>query len=150
MKKVSTTKSVWFTAITTREHALNVIKGAGIAFVVIAALLIPLGVFSIIAGWGLDFAVARGFEPLLIGVVSAALALWLILGKSRVAAIGLVILSSMLVVKAGGGGGVIKAGGGVVAGYALFAAAKAIEATFKLRGRLRSEPATKLGSPPLM
>jgi len=136
----SLTKSVWFTAITTREQALNVIKGAGIASFVIAALLIPLAVFSIIAGWGLDFAVARGFESLLIGVVSAALPLWLILGKSRVAAIGLVILSSMLVVKAGGGGGVIKAGGGFVAVIALFAAVKAVEATFKLRGRFRADP----------
>jgi hypothetical protein len=137
-------KSVWFTAITTREQALKVIKGAGIAFFIIAVLLIPLGVFIIIVGWGLDFAVARGLESLLTGVVSASLALWLILGKSRVAAVGLVILSCILVVsgivaifliKAGGGGG------GVVAVIALFAAAKAVEATFKLRGRFRTEPA---------
>jgi hypothetical protein len=129
------TKSVWFTAITTHEQALKVIKGAGILFFVIAALLIPLGAFFIIAGWGLDFAVARSLEALLIGAVSAALALWLILGKSRVA-FGLVILSFLLVVsgiiaifvtKAGGGGGC------VVAVIALFAAVKAVEATFKLR-----------------
>ena len=97
----------------------------------------PAWNFLIIVGWGLDFAVARGLESLLIGVVSAALALWLILGKSRVAAVGLVILSCILVVsgiiaifviKAGGGGG------GVVAVIALFAAAKAVEATFKLSG----------------
>ena len=140
------TKSVWFTAITTREQALKVIKGTGIAFFIIAALLIPLGVFIIIVGWGLDFAVARGLESLLIGVVSAALALWLILGKSRVAAVGLVILSCILVVsglvaifliKVGGGGG------GVVAVIALFAAAKAVEATVKLSGRFRTEPATE-------
>ena len=135
-------KSVWFTAITTREQALKIIKGAAIAFFVISALLIPLGIFIIVIGWGLDFAVARGFESLLTGVMSAALALWLILSKSRVAAVGLAILSVLLVasgifaifvIKAGGGGG------GVVAVIALFAAAKAVEATFKLRGRLPSE-----------
>jgi hypothetical protein len=140
------TKSVWFTVITTREQALKVIKGAGIAFFVIAALLIPLGVFIIIVGWGLDFAVERGFESLIFGVLSAAFALWVILGKSRVAAVGLVILSGILVlsglvaifvIKAGGGGG------GVVAVIALFAAVKAVEATFKLRGRLRTERAAE-------
>jgi GYF domain 2 len=139
-------KSAWFTAITTREQALKVIKGAGIAFFVIAALLIPLGAFIIIVGWGLDFAVARGLESLLTGVVSAALALWLVLDKSRIAAVGLVIVSCILVmsglvaifvIRAGGGGG------GVVAVIALFAAVKAVEATFKLRGRLRTERATE-------
>lgn len=140
------TKSVWFTAVTTREQALKVIKGAGIAFFVIAALLIPLGTFFIVAGWGLDFAVVRGLESLLIGVVSAALALWLILGKSRVAAVGLVILSFVLVVSGIIAIFVIKAGGGggsVVAVIALFAAVKAVEATFKLRGRFRAETETQ-------
>jgi len=136
------TKSVWFTAITSREQALKVIKGAGIAFFVIAALLIPLGTFLIIAGWGLDFAVARGLESLLIGVVSVVLALWLILGESRVAALGLAILSFILVVSGIIAIFVIDAGGGrgsIVALIALFAAVKAVEATFKLRGRLKSE-----------
>ena len=55
-------KSVWLTAITTREQAFKVIKGAGIAFFVIAALLIPLGIFLLIVGWGLDFVIARALE----------------------------------------------------------------------------------------
>jgi GYF domain 2 len=134
--------SVWLTAITTREQALKVIKGAAIAFFVISALLIPLGIFIIIIGWGLDFAVARGLESLLTGVVSAALALWLILSNSRVAAVALVILSGLLVVSGIFAIFVIKVGGGggsVVAVIALFAAAKAVEATFKLRGRFPSE-----------
>jgi hypothetical protein len=115
------------------------IEGAGIAFFVLAALLTSLGVFIIIIGWGLDFAVARGLESLLIGLVSAVLALWLTLGKSRVAAVGLVILSCMLVLSGLAAIFVIRAGGGaggVVAIIALFVAVKAVEATFKLRSHL--------------
>jgi hypothetical protein len=135
-------KSVWFTAITTREQSLKVIKGTAIAFFVISALLVPLGIFITIVGWGLDFAVARGLESLLTGILSTALALWLILGKSRAAAIGLVILSGLLVISGLYAIFVIKAGGGggsVVAVIAFLAAVKAVEATFKLRSRFRSE-----------
>jgi len=137
------TKSVWFTAITTREQALKVIKGAGIAFFLIAALLIPLGVFIIIVGRGLDFAVARGLESLLTGVVSAALALWLVLGKSRIAAVCLVIFSCLLVLSGIVAIFMTEPGGGrgsVIVVIALFAAFKAVEATSKLKGRFRTVP----------
>jgi hypothetical protein len=56
----------------------------------------------------------------------------LILGRSRVAAIGLAILSALLVISGILATFVIQAGGGlagIVAVIALFAAAKAVEAT---------------------
>jgi hypothetical protein len=117
-------KTGWFARIRTKDDALKLIKSTSIAFFVVAAVQGGIGVFIL---------------PDLIvdAVVLAALAFILMKWKLRTAAVLLLITASTMTVttflsKAGAMEGGTNIG---LALFALWAAARATEATFKLRGR---------------
>ena len=125
----SKTKLAWFTAIRTRDQALGIVNAAAMIFFLLAALQAVLG-FGSIASMP---ASEMGYEALLSGVVCAGLALWLMLRKSRTAAIILLIITaiSMAIVITSKLPFITV----VLVAIALYVAAKATEATFKLRSR---------------
>ena len=120
----------WFTKIKKREDALKTINDISMAFFVIAALQAVFGVLLFGAEIFIDVALYVG------------LAAWLRYGKSRIAAVGLLAVASIsMAVTIAAQLNLITGGRNVIlAAITLYAAAKAVEATFKLHGRFKTEP----------
>ena len=128
-------KGWWFTKIATREDALKTVKGVDLTSSSLSPRYRPL-----LAFFG-PFGLLPGASAFFIGVAAlyAGLAAWLRYGKSRVAAIVLVALTSVAMV-----GTIVTlptTGGANVflAAIVFFAAAKAVEAIFKLHGRFKTD-----------
>ena len=124
-------KKGWFAKIETKDDALKVIKDTSIAFFVVAGIQGGIGFF---------IAPALIIDAVLIAVLAFILMKW----KVRMAAVLLLILASIMTVttflnKAG----VISDGGSniILALIVLWAAVRATEATFKLRGKFAKEGA---------
>ena len=120
-------KSWWILEIVSRSDSLTVAKRAGIAFWILASIQALVGAFLMPAA-------------LADAVVTAALATVLFVWRSRVAAVGLLMLSLWSLVltalnlirgTAGGGRNI------VFSAVFLWAAVRAVEATFKLHGRFK-------------
>ncbi len=122
----------WLSKIETREDALKAISDISIAFFAVAALQAVLGVFLI----GVDVFVAADVA------LYVGLAVWLRYGKSRLAAVALlaqaaVSMGSTIAAQLN----LITGGRNVaLAAITLYAAAKAVEATFKLKAACVAVP----------
>lgn len=132
MSEVKEKKKGWFAKIESRDDALKVVKDTSMGFFFVAALQAAL-----------SFLV--GFSILFDAVIYAVGGFFLRRYNSRAAAVVLLILAVV-------GAGVTFAnkaganlGGGnniFLAFIVLWAAIRAVEATFKLRGRFSAEAAT--------
>jgi len=126
-------KSKWFAAIATREEALKTINETALGFFALAGIQTVMSLFLIANrdNVGLDLLID---VPLYVG-----LAAWLKWGRSRTAAVLLLIVASISVVTTVLGQLKIIDGGRnmVLAGIVSWTAVKAVEATFKLRGRFK-------------
>ena len=123
-----TLKRRWFRKVETREDALKTINDASAAFFAVAALQAVLGVFLLGPGIFIDVALYVG------------LAAWLRYGKSRIAAVGLLGVAGISMATTIAAQLKLTIGGTnvILATIVLYAAAKAVEATFKLRGRFKT------------
>jgi hypothetical protein len=128
-------KSRWFAAIATREEALKTISETGNGFFAVAAIQAVLGLVLINSNSNV------GFDVLIDVPLYVGLAAWLKWGRSRTAAVLLLIVASIAGVTTVLGQLKIMAGGKnmIIAAIVLWAAIKAVEATFKLRGRFKDE-----------
>jgi hypothetical protein len=128
-------KSNWFKTIQTREEALKTISVTALGFFAIAGIQTLAGLFLIAnsSDVGLDMLID---VPLYVG-----LAAWLKWGRSRTAAVLLLIVASISAVTTVLGQLRIIDGGRnmFLAAIVFWTAVKAVEATFKLRGRFKHE-----------
>jgi hypothetical protein len=126
-------KSKWFAAIATREEALKTINETALGFFALAGIQTVMSLFLIAnsSNVGLDSLID---VPLYVG-----LAAWLKWGRSRTAAVLLLIVASIAVVTTVLGQLRIIGGGRnmILAAIVFWTAVKAVEATFKLRGRFK-------------
>jgi hypothetical protein len=121
-------KNRLFSPITTGDDALNMIREASIAFFCLAALQGLLG---------MALAPAMLIDALIVAVLAGILMKW----RSRIAAVGLLLVSGAgLAVTVLDRLGVTAEGGKNIflAVIMLVVAVRAVEATFKLHGRYRT------------
>jgi hypothetical protein len=122
-------RSWWFAKLTSKEEALSLVKNASIGFWAIAGIQGLIGVFympSVIA------------DAVVMAVLAAILFRW----RSRVAAVLLLLMSTLiLAVTILNKVGMTDQGGRniVLAVIFFWAAVRAVEATFKLHGRFKDE-----------
>jgi hypothetical protein len=128
-------KSKWFAAIATREEALKIINETAMGFFAVAAIQAVLGLVLMNANSNV------GAEVLIDVPLYVGLAAWLKWGLSRTAAVLLLVVASISAVTTVLGQLKIMDGGKnmVLAAIVLWAAIKAVEATFKLRGRFKDD-----------
>ena len=128
-------KSKWFAAIATREEALKIINETAMGFFAVAAIQAVLGLVLMNANSNV------GAEVLIDVPLYVGLAAWLKWGLSRTAAVLLLVVASISAVTTVLGQLKIMDGGKnmVLAAIVLWAAIKAVEATFKLRGRFKND-----------
>jgi hypothetical protein len=122
-------KSGMFAKIGSREDALKTVKDTSIVFFAIAALQVVLGFF---------IAPTIILDAILLGVLAGILLKW----NSRVSAVLLLLLGSgALVMTVLNIAGVTDAGGTniILALIIVWAAIRAVEATFKLQGKFSAE-----------
>ncbi|MDT4737074.1 hypothetical protein [Bradyrhizobium sp. WYCCWR 12699] len=140
-------KSKWFNAIQTPEEALKTIKDSSTVFFFIAILQGAIGIWMGTQYPDVGFDVG---ETVIDVVLYAVCAAWLRWGRSRVAAVILLIaattalgatISTQLKIYQGGGKNI------VLALIVFWTAIKSVEATFKLRGRFKQ--AATATEPPL-
>jgi hypothetical protein len=128
-------KSKWFKPIHTRDEALKTIKESSSGFFAIAALQGTIGLWlATQPNSGFDIG-----ETMIDVAIYAVFAAWLRWGRSRTAAIVLLITATIaLGTTFGAQLKVIQGGKNIVLALIVFwAAVKAVEATFKLRGRFK-------------
>lgn len=131
-------KSKWFKAIRTKEEALKTIKDTSSAFFVVAALQGAIGAWLAIqypdAGFDLG-------ETMVDVAIYALCAVWLRWGRSRAAAVILLVAATVaLAMTIGAQLKIVQGGKNVWLALIVFwAAVKAVEATFKLRGRFQRD-----------
>jgi hypothetical protein len=128
-------KSKWFAAIATREEALKIINETAMGFFAVAAIQAVLGLVLMNANSNV------GAEVLIDVPLYVVLAAWLKWGRSHTAAVLLLVVASISAVTTVLGQLKIMDGGKnmVLAAIVLWAAIKAVEATFKLRGRFKDD-----------
>ncbi len=131
------TKSKWFAAIVTREEALKTINDTANGFFVVAAIQAGLGLFLMNSNSSV------GADVLIDVPLYVGLAAWLRWGRSRTAAVLLLIIASISAATTIMAQFKIIDGGKnmILAAIVLWAAIKAVEATFKLRGRFKDDAA---------
>jgi hypothetical protein len=137
---VAAPKTRWFKAIQTREEALKTINSTSACFFMVAGLQAAIGLLlSSYAGGGFDPA-----DFLVNAVLYVVFAAWLRWGRSRIAAVILLFIAiAALAMTVGAQLKIIKGGQNIwLAVIVFWAAVKAVEATFKLRGRFKQPPAT--------
>jgi hypothetical protein len=137
---VAAPKTRWFKAIQTREEALKIINSTSACFFVVAGIQAAVGLLlSSYAGGGFDPA-----DFLVNAVLYVVFAAWLRWGGSRIAAVILLFIAiAALAMTVGAQLKIIKGGQNIwLAVIVFWAAVKAVEATFKLRGRFKQPPAT--------
>ena len=127
------TKTKWFAAITTRDEALKIIHDTAMGFFAVAGIQLLLGLFLMANSSNV------GADVLIDVPLYAGLAAWLKWGRSRAAASLLLVAALVSAVTTVLGQLRIIDGGRnmVLAVIVLWAAVKAVEATFKLRGRFK-------------
>jgi hypothetical protein len=130
--------SNWFKAIKTREEALKTIKDSSSVFFFVAALQAAIGI------WMATQYPDAGFdmgETVITVAIYAIFAAWLRWGRSRTAAVVLLLVATVaLVTTIAAQLNIIQGGKNVVLALIVFwAAVKAVEATFKVRGRFRQD-----------
>jgi|SRR6185312_235083 len=128
----------WLTAIKTRDEAIKAINETAAAFFVVAAIQTALGFVLMNANPNV------GADALIDGPLYAGLAVWLRWGRSRIAAVLLLIIACISATTTVLAKLKIMEGGTniILAMIVLFTAGKAMEATFKLHSRF-----AKGGSP---
>ena len=133
-------KSKWFKAIQTREEALKTVKECSSAFFVVAALQAAIGTWlaTQYPDSGFDLS-----ETIFDVAIYTGCAAWLRWGRSRIAAVILLVASLIsLGTTIGAQLKIVQGGKNVwLALIVLWAAIKAVEATFKLCGRFKQESA---------
>jgi len=131
-------KSNWFKAIKTREEALKTIKETSAAFFFIAVLQGVVGIWMATQYPSSGFDIGETMVDVSIYTVGAA---WLRWGRSRTAAIILLIAATVAFgMTIAAQLKIIEGGKNIVLALIVFwSAAKAVEATFKLRGRFKQE-----------
>jgi hypothetical protein len=129
-------KSNWFKAINTREEALKTIKASSSVFFFVAALQAAIGIWVATQYQDLGFDAGETIIDVTIYGVFAA---WLRWGRSRTAAVVLLLASTVALIMTIGAQLKVVQGGKnlVLALIVLWAAVKAVEATFKVHGRYR-------------
>jgi hypothetical protein len=137
---VAAPKTKWFKAIQTREEALKIINSASTCFFVVAGIQAAVGLL-------LSSYADSSFDPtdfLANAVLYVVFAAWLRWGWSRIAAVILLFIATIaLAMTVGAQFKIIKGGQNIwLAVIVFWAAVKAVEATFKLRGRFKQPPAT--------
>lgn len=127
------TKARWFAAITSREEALKTINETATGFFALAAIQTALGLFLMSNNSNV------GADALIDVPIYIVLAAWLKWGRSRIAAVLLLVVASISAVTTILGMLKIMDGGRNIwlAVIVLWAAIKAVEATFRLRGRFK-------------
>jgi hypothetical protein len=131
-------ESFWFKAIHTREEALKMIRDTSTGFFAIAALQCVIGVWMAIQYPDTGFDVSDTIITVIIYVIFAA---WLRWGRSRIAALVLLLAATVALgttlaalLK------IIPGGRNIWLSLIVFwAGVKAVEATFKLRGRFKQK-----------
>jgi len=131
-------KSKWFKAIDTREEALKTIKDSSSAFFFVAALQAAIGIWLAMQYPNSGFDVSETMIDVAIYAICAA---WLRWGRSRTAAVILLFAATVaLGTTIGAQLKIIQGGKNIWLALIVFwAAVKAVEATFKLRGRFKRE-----------
>jgi hypothetical protein len=131
-------KSNWFRAIHTREEALKTIKDSSTAFFFVAALQAALGIWLATQYPNSGFDVSETIVDVAIYAVFAA---WLRWGRSRTAAVVLLLAATVaLAMTVGAQLKIIQGGKNIWLALIVFwAAVKAVEATFKVHGRLKQD-----------
>jgi hypothetical protein len=131
-------KSNWFKPIHTREEALKTIKDSSSAFFVVAGLQATIGIWlvTLYPNSGFDLG-----EAMIDVAIYAVFAAWLRWGRSRTAAIILLLTATIAVgTTIGAQLKIIQGGKNIWLALIVFwAAVKAVEATFKLRGRFKRD-----------
>jgi len=135
-----TPKSKWFKPIHTREEALKTIKDSSSAFFFVASLQGAIGMWLATQYPDLGFDVG---ETVIEVAIYTAFAAWLRWGRSRTAAVILLLMATVALGTTIGAQLKIIPGGKNIwlALIVLWAAVKAVEATFKLRGRFKRQAA---------
>jgi hypothetical protein len=135
-----TPRSKWFKPIHTREEALKTIKDSSSAFFFVAALQGAIGMWLATQYPDLGFDVG---ETVIEVTIYTAFATWLRWGRSRTAAVILLLMATVALGTTVGAQLKIIPGGKNIwlALIVLWAAVKAVEATFKLRGRFKRQAA---------
>jgi hypothetical protein len=131
-------ESFWFKAIHTREEALKMVRDTSTSFFAIAALQCVIGVWMATQYPDTGFDVSDTIITVTIYVIFAA---WLRWGRSRIAALVLLLAATVALgttlaalLK------IIPGGRNVWLSLIVFwAGVKAVEATFKLRGRFKEK-----------
>jgi len=133
-----TSKSNWFKAIHTREEALKTIKDSSSVFFFLAVLQAAIGLWLATQYPNSGFELGEAMIDVAIYAVGAA---WLRWGRSRTAATILLITAIVaLGTTIAAQLKIIEGGKNVVVALIVFwTAIKAVEATFKLRGRYKQE-----------
>jgi hypothetical protein len=136
-----TPKSKWFKAIQTKEEALKTIKDSSSAFFFVAVLQAAIGIWLGTQYPNSGFDVGETMIDVAIYAVCAA---WLRWGRSRTAAVILLIAATVaFAMTIGAQLKIIEGGKNIWLSLIVFwAAVKAVEATFKLRGRFKQEAST--------
>lgn len=136
--KPKTPKLNWFKSIQTKEEALKIIKDASLAFFFVAALQGTIGIWLATQYPSSGFDVGVTMIDVAIYTVCAA---WLRWGRSRAAAILLLIAATVAFgTTIAAQLKIIEGGKNVVVALIVFwTAVKAVEATFKLRGRFKEK-----------
>jgi hypothetical protein len=131
-------KSNWFKVIRTKEEALKTVRDTSAAFFFIALLQGAVGIWMAIQYPDSGFDIG---ETMIDVTIYALFAAWLRWGQSRAAALVLLITATVaLGTTIAAQLKIIQGGKNVVLALIVFwAAVKAVEATFKLRGRFKHE-----------
>jgi hypothetical protein len=137
-------KSNWFKAIQTREEALKRIKEISAAFFFLAMLQGAVGIWMATQYPSSGFDTGETVIDVSIYTVCAA---WLRWGRSRTAAIILLVAATVAFgTTIAAQLKIIQGGKNIVLALIVFwSAVKAVEATFKLRGRFKQEETARQG-----
>jgi hypothetical protein len=127
----------WFSGIKTKDQAVNVVRETSYLALTVGGIDIAVGIVL--------SAMESSFSSVIIdGITLASVGVWLLWRQSRTAAVAFLMLAllglSVIIAKLNQ---VQAAGANIwVMAIVIFAAIKAVEATFKLKGRFRNwEPA---------